>query len=78
MTVSENFYITESPWLISKQLGWEVHIANADLPYWARVHAVVMARSEPNLHTPLEPLPAFPPSHLRRAHQKSTTQRSKW
>jgi len=54
MSVSENFYITESPWLISKQLGWEVHIANADLPYWARVHAVAMARSEPNLHTPLE------------------------
>jgi hypothetical protein len=54
MTVSENFYITESPWLISIQLGWEAQIANAALPYWARVHAVGMARSEPNLHTPLE------------------------
>jgi hypothetical protein len=54
MTVSENFYITESPWLISKQLGWEPQIVNPDLPYWVRVHAVAMARSEPNLHTPLE------------------------
>jgi hypothetical protein len=54
VTVSENFYITESPWLISIQLGWEAHIANADLPYWARVHAVAMARSQPNLHTSLE------------------------
>jgi hypothetical protein len=54
VAVSENFYITESPWLISIQLGWEAQIANADLPYWARVHAVAMARSEPNLHTSLE------------------------
>jgi hypothetical protein len=46
--------VTESPWLISKQLGWEAQIANADLPNWARIHAVAMARSEPNLHTPLE------------------------
>jgi hypothetical protein len=54
VTESENFYITESPWLISKQLGWEPQIVNSDLPYWARVHAVAMARSGPNLHTPLE------------------------
>lgn len=54
MAVSADFYITESPWLISIQLGWEAQIANADLPYWARVHAVAMARSEPNLHTSLE------------------------
>ena len=54
MTVSEELYITESPWLISKQLAWEPQIVNADLPYWARVHAVAMARSEPNLHTCLE------------------------
>lgn len=54
MTDSENYYITESPWLISKQLAWEPQIVNADLPYWARVHAVAMARSEPNLHTILE------------------------
>jgi hypothetical protein len=54
MTVSVNNYVTESPWLISKQLGWEPQIANPDLPYWLRVHAVAMARSEPNLHTRLE------------------------
>jgi hypothetical protein len=55
VTVSPKYYITESPWLISKQIGWEEQIYNADLPYWLRVFAVAMARSEPNLHTHLQP-----------------------
>jgi hypothetical protein len=54
VTVSPKYYITESPWLISIQLGWEAQIENSDLPYWMRVYAVAMARTEPNLHTPLE------------------------
>jgi hypothetical protein len=54
MTTDTNYYVTESPWLISKQLGWEAQITNVDLPNWLRIHAVAMARSEPNLHTPLE------------------------
>jgi hypothetical protein len=54
VTDPENYYITESPWLISKQIAWEPQIVNSCLPYWARVHAVAMARSEPNLHTCLE------------------------
>lgn len=55
MTVSPKYYITESPWLMSKQIGWEEQVYNTDLPYWMRVYAVAMARSEANLHTPLEP-----------------------
>jgi hypothetical protein len=54
MAVSANYYITESPWLISIQLGWEAKIENTDLPYWMRLYAVAMARSKPNLHTPME------------------------
>lgn len=52
-TYSES-YVTESSWLLSIQLGWESQIANSDLPYWMRVYAVAMARSEPNLHAPFE------------------------
>jgi hypothetical protein len=55
MTVSPKYYITESPWLMSIQIGWEEQIYNTDLPYWMRVYAVAMARSEPNLHTHLQP-----------------------
>ncbi|MGO9157834.1 hypothetical protein [Mycobacterium sp.] len=55
MTVSPQYYITESPWLMSIQIGWEEKIYNTDLPYWMRVFAVAMARSEPNLHTQLQP-----------------------
>lgn len=55
MTVSPKYYITESPWLKSIQIGWEEQIYNTDLPYWMRVFAVAMARSEPNLHTHLQP-----------------------
>jgi hypothetical protein len=55
VTVSPRHYITESPWLISKQIGWEQQIYNTDLPYWLRVFAVAMARSEPNLHTHMQP-----------------------
>ena len=40
---------------MSIQIGWEEQIYNTDLPYWFRVWAVAMARSEPNLHTPLQP-----------------------
>lgn len=54
VTVSPKCYITESPWLMSIQIGWEAQIYNAELPYWMRVYAVAMGRSEPNLHTPLE------------------------
>jgi hypothetical protein len=54
VTVSRQYYITDSPWLISIQLGWEAQIENSDLPHWMRVYAVAMARSEPNLHTALE------------------------
>lgn len=52
---SQNYYITESPWLQSIQIGWEEQIYNTDLPYWMRIFAVAMARSEPNLHTQLQP-----------------------
>jgi hypothetical protein len=55
VTVSPKYYITESPWLMSIQIGWEEQIYNTDLPYWMRVYAVAMARSEPNLHTTLQP-----------------------
>lgn len=55
MTVSPKYYITESPWLMSIQIGWEEQMYNTDLPYWMRVFAVAMARSEPNLHTHLQP-----------------------
>jgi hypothetical protein len=55
VTVSPKYYITESPWLMSIQIGWEEQIYNIDLPYWMRVFAVAMARSEPNLHTHLQP-----------------------
>jgi hypothetical protein len=55
VTVSRNYYITESPWLMSIQIGWEEQIYNTDLPYWMRVFAVAMARSQPNLHTQLQP-----------------------
>jgi hypothetical protein len=55
VTVAPKHYITESPWLMSVQIGWEEQIYNTDLPYWTRVCAVAMARSEPNLHTPLQP-----------------------
>lgn len=54
MTASPKSYVTESPWLISKQIGWEEQIYNVTLPYWMRVFAVAMARSGPNMHTPLE------------------------
>jgi hypothetical protein len=54
VTVSPKYYITESPWLMSIQIGWEEQIYNTDLPYWMRVFAVAMARSEPNLHTHLQ------------------------
>lgn len=55
VTVSPHYYITEKPWLMSFQPGWEEQIYNTDLPYWMRVFAVAMARSEPNLHTQLQP-----------------------
>lgn len=55
VTVPPKYYITDSPWLISIQIGWEEKIYNTDLPYWFRVFAVAMARSEPNLHTQLQP-----------------------
>jgi hypothetical protein len=55
VTVSPRYYITESPWLISIQIGWEEQIYNRKLPYWMRTYAVAMARSEPNLHTQLQP-----------------------
>jgi hypothetical protein len=38
MTTDTNYYATESPWLISKQLGWEAQITNADLPNRALAH----------------------------------------
>lgn len=55
VTVSPKSFITESPWLMSIQIGWEAQIYNSKLPYWMRVYAVAMGRSDPNLHTPLEP-----------------------
>jgi hypothetical protein len=55
VTVSPKYYITESPWLMSVQIGWEEQIYNTNLPYWMRVYAVAMARSEPNLHTSFQP-----------------------
>ena len=55
MRVAPNYYMTESPWLMSIQIGWEEQIYNTNLPYWMRVYAVAMARSEPNLHTSLQP-----------------------
>jgi hypothetical protein len=54
VTVSEDYYISESPWLMSHQIGWEPMIVDTRLPHWMRVYAVAMARSEPNLHTTLE------------------------
>jgi hypothetical protein len=55
VTVAPKYYVTESPWVMSIQIGWEEQIYNTDLPYWMRVFAVAMARSEPNLHTQLQP-----------------------
>jgi acetyl-CoA acetyltransferase len=40
---------------MSLQSGWEAQLYNSELPYWMRVYAVAMGRSEPNLHTLLEP-----------------------
>jgi hypothetical protein len=54
MALDSAYYLTESPFLLSTQIGWEPQIANSDLPLWMRVFAVAMARSEPNLHAPFE------------------------
>jgi hypothetical protein len=55
VSISPKHYITQSPFLMSIQIGWEPQIYNTDLPYWHRVWAVAMARSQPNMHTPLQP-----------------------
>lgn len=47
--------LSENPWLISYQIGWEQYIFNVEMPMWFRVYAVAMARSEANLHTLLQP-----------------------
>jgi hypothetical protein len=39
---------------MSPQIGWEGQLFDTRLPHWMRVYAVAMARSGPNLHTPLE------------------------
>jgi hypothetical protein len=54
MTINPAHYLSESPFLLSPQIGWEPQIANSDLPNWLRVFAVAMARSEANLHSPFE------------------------
>ena len=46
---------SEAPWLVSYQIGWESQIHNQNLPIHDRIHAVAMARCDPNCHTPLQP-----------------------
>ena len=54
MTVSR-YYKRVPLYLMTYQGHWEAQIYQTTLPLWSRVYALAMARSEPNLHTSLQP-----------------------
>jgi hypothetical protein len=52
---ASRYYKRVPLYLMTFQGHWEAQIYQTNLPLWARVHALAMARSEPNLHTGIGP-----------------------